>query len=100
LEIPFACTINRVTLLADQSGSIVVDIWMCTYSAFAPPTHPAVGDSITASDVPTISSAEKYQDSTLTGWTTSIAAGNVLAYNVTSATTITRVTCSLEVTRS
>ncbi|GAI77252.1 unnamed protein product, partial [marine sediment metagenome] len=27
LRIPFACTINRVTMLADQSGSIVVDIW-------------------------------------------------------------------------
>ena len=30
LEIPFACTINQVTLLADQSGSIVVDIWKDT----------------------------------------------------------------------
>jgi len=27
LEIPFACTIQQVTMLADQSGSIVVDIW-------------------------------------------------------------------------
>ena len=100
LEVDFGCTINQVTLLADQSGSVEVDIWKTTYSAFAPPTHPAVGDSITASDVPTISTAEKYQDATLTGWTTTISAGDILAYNVVSATTITRVTVSLKVTRS
>ncbi|MBA7714548.1 hypothetical protein ES703_123574 [subsurface metagenome] len=27
LEIPFACTITGWTILADQSGSIVVDVW-------------------------------------------------------------------------
>jgi hypothetical protein len=55
LQIPFACAIEQVTLLADQSGSIVIDIWKDTY-ANAPPT---VADSITASAKPTISSAAK-----------------------------------------
>jgi len=96
IEIPFACTINRVTLLADQSGSIVVDIWKDTYANF-PPTD---ADSITASAVPTISAATKSQDTTLTGWTTSISAGDILRFNVDSATSITRVTLSLKVTRS
>jgi hypothetical protein len=96
LEIPFACTINQVTLLADQSGSIVVDIWKDTYANY-PPTG---ADSITASAKPTISSAAKSQDATLTGWTTSIAAGDVLRFNVDSATTIQRCTVSLKVTKS
>ncbi|GAH61520.1 unnamed protein product, partial [marine sediment metagenome] len=65
LEIPFACTINRVTMLADQSGSIVVDIWKDTYANFPPDN----ADSITASAPPTITTAQKSQDSTLTGWT-------------------------------
>ena len=95
LEIPFACTINQVTLLADQSGSIVVDIWKDTYANF-PPTD---ADSITASAPPTISSATKSQDATLTGWTTSIAAGDVLRFNVDSATAIQRCTVSLKVTK-
>ena len=96
LEIPFACTIKQVTMLADQSGSIVVDIWKDTYANF-PPTD---ADSITASAPPTISSAQKSQDSTLTGWTKSISSGAILAFNIDSCSTITRVTISLKVERS
>lgn len=96
LEIPFACTIERVTLLADVSGSIVVDIWKDTYANFPP----ADTDSITASAPPTITTAQNSQDSTLTGWTTAIAAGSILAFNVDSVTTITRVTVSLKVAKS
>jgi len=96
LEIPFACTIKQATMLADASGSIVVDIWKDTYANF-PPTD---ADSITASAPPTISSAQKSQDATLTGWTKTIAAGNILAFNVDSCTTIKRVTISLKVERS
>lgn len=96
LEIPFACVIQQATLLADQSGSIVIDIWKDTYANY-PPT---VADTITASAKPTISSATKSQDATLTGWTTSIAAGDTLRFNVDSATTITRVTLSLKVRKT
>lgn len=101
LEIPFACTIKRVTALADQSGSVVVDIFKCTYAQFdAGSTHPVSGDKITASAPPTITTAIKSQDSTLTGWTTAIAAGDVLGFNVNSITTCQRVTISLKVTKS
>jgi len=96
LEIPFDCTINRVTLLADQSGSIVIDIWKDTYANY-PPT---VADTITASAKPTLSTADKSQDSTLTGWTTTITAGDTLRFNVDSIATITRVLLSLKVTKT
>ena len=96
LTIPFACTINEYTILCDQSGSIVIDIWKDTYANYPP----VVGDSITASAKPTVSTATKAQSSTLTGWTTSIAAGDTLRFNVDSITTCTRVTLSLKVTRS
>jgi hypothetical protein len=94
--VPFACTITQATVLADQSGSIVIDIWKDTYANY-PPT---VADTITASAKPTLSSAIKAQDSTLTGWTTSIAAGDTLRINIDSITTCTRVTLSLKVTRT
>lgn len=93
IEIPFACTITQVTTLADQTGSIVVDIWKDTYANF-PPT---VADTITAAAKPTISSAVKAQDATLTGWTVSLAAGDILAFNVDSVTSITRATVALQV---
>ena len=93
IEIPYDCTIQRVTMLADQSGDVVVDIWKDTYANY-PPTD---ADSITASAVPTISSADKSQDATLTGWTTSISEGDILGFNVDSAATITRVHIILKV---
>lgn len=93
LFMPWACTITRVTLLADVSGSIVLDIWKDTYGSY-PPT---VADTITASAKPTLSSALTYQDSTLTGWTKSIAALDTLRFKVDSASTLTQVTVVLEV---
>jgi hypothetical protein len=96
LEIPFGCTINRATALADQSGSIVVDVWKDTYANY-PPTD---ADSITASAPITISAATKSQDSTLTGWTTAITAGDILGFNVDSVTTVQRLTVALRIVRT
>lgn len=92
VEVPYACTIQQATILLDQSGSIVIDVWKDSYANY-PPTD---ADSITASAVPTVSSATKSQDSTLTGWTTSITANDILGFNVDSITTATRATLNLE----
>jgi hypothetical protein len=101
LEVPFACTITAARLLANASGSVVVNIYKTSYASYdAGASHPAVGDKITASAPPTISSATKSSDSTLTGWTTAISAGDLLAFNVDSATTIARVTIALTVSRT
>lgn len=96
LEIPFACTITGWTILADQSGSIVVDVWKDTYANF-PPT---VADTIAGTEKPTLSSVQKNQDLSLSTWTTAITAGDILAFNVDSITTVTRVTISIRVTVS
>lgn len=95
LEVPFACTLTSVVMLADVVGSMIVDIWKDTY-ANAPPTN---ADSITSATPPTLSSALKSTDTTLTGWTTAIAAGDVLAFNIDSASLISRVTISLKIAR-
>ena len=97
LEVPFACTITAVTLLsadaASLTGSIVVDIWKDTLANF-PPT---VADTITASAKPTISAAKTSKNTTLTGWNKTLAAGDILAFKVDSAATLTRVALSLTV---
>jgi len=95
LRIPFKCEIQKATLLADQSGSIQIDIWKDTY-ANHPPTD---ADSITASAPPSISTGVKDEDDTLTGWTTTISADDILAFNVDSIDTIERVTIILEVNK-
>jgi len=96
IEMPFAGTIDAARLFADQTGDIVVDIFNDTFANFPP----LVGDSITASAKPTISSGIKDEDETLTGWTTAFAAGDVLRINVDSVTTLERVTLSLSVTKT
>lgn len=100
IVVDFACTITQATMLADQTGSAVVEVWRTTFSAYAPPTHPATADKISAAAPLTISAAQKVQDATLSGWTTSIAAGDVLALNVNSCSAITRLTIALKVTRT
>lgn len=93
LPISFPCTIENWTLVGDQSGSIVVDIWKSSYAG-APPV---IGGVITASAKPTISAAQKAQSSVLNGWTTAIAADDVLRFNVNSVTDLQRVTLALRV---
>lgn len=91
IRFPENGTINSVEMFADQTGSIVVDLWKDTYGNYPP----VVGDSITASAKPTISAATKSTDSTLTGWTTSITAGDVIRINVDSVSAVKRVTLAL-----
>jgi hypothetical protein len=94
MSIPYTCTITKARLMADQSGSIVVDLWKTSFGGF-PPT---VANTITASNKPTLSSAQTSENTTLTGWTTGLTVGDVLELNVDSATTVTKVYLDLFVT--
>jgi hypothetical protein len=87
LYMSFAADIESVTMLADQSGSAVVDIWKVPYA-----TYPATSaNSICGSNKPTLSSAAKSQDTVLAGWSTlSVLQGDCIRFHVDSATTITR----------
>lgn len=95
-DIPVAATLTKWRALADQSGSIVFDIWKDTYANY-PPT---VADTIIGGGgtKPTLSSATKNEDSTLTGYTTSFSAGDTVIVNVDSCTTITQATITLTFT--
>lgn len=96
IPISFDCTIEEATLIADQSGSAVVDVWKDVFANY-PPT---VADTITASAKPTLSAATTAQDGTLTGWTTSIAAGDVLVAYLESVSGIVNLILNLKVQRS
>lgn len=97
VQIPYAGTITGWTLVGeDASGSIVLDLWKDSYANFPP----VVGDSITASAKPTISAARKATSSTLTGWTTSFAAGDWVYVNVDSVSTFKWVQLILSTTKT
>jgi len=94
LVVDFPCTVTGWTILGDQSGSAVVDVEHCTYANF--PTTA----SIAGSEKPTLSSAQKNQDLALSTWTVALAAGDILEFEVESATTCERLTVALKVTKT
>jgi hypothetical protein len=96
VRIPYSGTISGWEIVANASGSIVIDVWKDTYANF-PPT---VADTITGTEKPTLSSATKNQDTTLSSWTTSVTAGDWLRFNVDSASTVTRVALAIQVDAS
>ena len=91
--VPIASTITGCTLIAGNSGSVVLDVKSASYASY--PTL----SSIVGGAPPTIATASKSQDTTLTGWTTAVAAGTILRVSITSATTISRVSLILSTTR-
>jgi hypothetical protein len=96
ITIPYNGTITGWNIFGDTTGSTVVDVWKDTFANF-PPT---VADTIAGSEKPTLSSAVKNQDLTLSTWTTSVTAGDIIAFNVDSASTVTRVNLIIYITKS
>jgi hypothetical protein len=91
--VPHDCIVQSWDVLADQSGSIVVDIWKDALANF-PPT---VADTITASTKPTISTAV-YASGSPTDWCGGekrLLKGDVLKFSVDSCTTIQRAVVAL-----
>lgn len=92
LRIPWGTTIGFWTVMADQSGSIVVDILRANNAV---PTTSIVG----AGNKPTLSSTQ-FIGAFPTGWTSvSLAANDFIGFSVVSATTVTRVTVDLEMVK-
>lgn len=91
---PFSGTITKWRSIGDAAGSAVVDVLKSTYANYGTVA------SIAASAKPTLSSVIKNQDSTLTGWTTAVTAGDVFRFTLESVTTCKRVSVSLEISRT
>ena len=94
--VPYNCSISSWVVVADQAGSVVVDVKRSSYSGF-PTTASIVGGS---GNKPTLSSVQ-INSAALTSWTsTLIQAGDVIEFNVDSAVTVTRVNLFLRVTKT
>jgi hypothetical protein len=91
IYIPIACTIVGWTLMAAQSGSVQLDVFMNNPGSTYPPTT-----SIVASAPPLLSSDNYEHNTTLSGWTTSIPADRVMGISVTSVTTIQELVLQLD----
>lgn len=93
IQCPITGTITKWTLLADQPGDVEFDVTLDAFASFPPTT------SIVASAPPVLSGADSDTDSTLTGWATSVTAGDVFGFEVVGTPdAIMRVTLQIEVT--
>lgn len=87
-----ATVIQSVTIIGDAAGSAILDIWKKARTSL-----PAVNaDSITAAANPTVTAARSSRDTTLTGWTKNVAAGDTLTFHVDSCSTFTQLTILLD----
>lgn len=95
MPLPFAGSIVGWTLVADQVGSLVIDLQKDVYANYPPDSS----DSIAGSSLPTLTSAAKAQLESVSGWSTTITSGDVLSAVIQSASAVTRATLSITVTR-
>lgn len=96
IRVPYAFLLNKVTVLADVAGSLVVDVRVGSFAAY-PPTG---ADSIVAAAPPSLAGTNKSEDTALTGWTKQVAAGAVMRFVVTACSGIGRATLILEGVRN
>jgi hypothetical protein len=85
-------TIRSATLIADAVGSCVVDVRKKARTSLPASS----GDSICASAKPTLSTNRTSRDTTLTGWTTAVAAGDTLTFVLESASGISALSIVLD----
>jgi hypothetical protein len=94
VQVPYAGTITGWTLLADQPGSAQITVLKSTYAGFP------VTSSIVGTAPPSLQSQQNATSTTLTGWTTAIAASDILEFHLDSAAGITRLNLELQITKS
>jgi hypothetical protein len=102
LQVPFNCTINEYTLVANAAGSIGIDIYHGTFSGFPLSSGSAVNSS--SPNIAINATNAKQQSTTYqSGASINIActAGDILAFAVTAASvTMTVVQLSLSATKT
>lgn len=94
---PSAGTIQSVEILTSGGpGSCVINVLKSTLAQFPP--NPST-NSICGASLPSIANGTTYYSTTLTGWTTTINAGDILAFVIQSSSTFTQIQITLGVSQ-
>lgn len=95
VRVPRACTVTGWDIVADISGSAVVDVWKDTYANWAP----NVSDSIAGSEKPTLSGATSNTDNALLSWSdVTLDEGDYIGFNLDSVSTCKLIIVTLKLT--
>ncbi len=88
--------IGAQRVAGQSSGSIEFLLLKCTHEQYDDGvTHPVIGDDITASDHPKIVNDVKGSGTSLTGWNTSLNAGDWIRVYVNSCSNLTKATIDI-----
>lgn len=96
VRIPADCAVTGWTIVADATGSVQFDVWAAPFASFPPD----VGDTITASAKPSLSSAQTGTSTSLSGWTTALSEGDQVVANVDTVSGLGWVILTLHVVRT
>jgi hypothetical protein len=89
--IPYACTLQEVDIITSGgTGSCVVNVWKA--ASLAAPTS---ANDITGGTPPAISAGIVYNNTTLTGWTTSFSQNDRVRFTLASTSIFTSIIISL-----
>lgn len=80
VRVPYAGTISRWDIAADVACTAQFDVWKAAGAV------PTVANTITAAAKPALTAQDTAGSSTLTGWTTTVSVGDVLAFRLDSLT--------------
>ena len=91
LTVPFSCTISAWNMSVD-TGTATVDVWKIASGTGLP----TISNTITASATPAIASNNSLHSTTLTGWTTAVAANDIVGINLKATASATVVNLTVE----
>jgi hypothetical protein len=96
-RIPKAGTITAWSIVAEGTNpTCTIDVWKVASGT----TLPTSGNTITASSKPALSTGNAVKSTTMTSWTTSIAADDIMAFTVTACSAATEINFVLYITWS
>ena len=89
--VPYACTISAWNITVD-AGTVTFDVWkIATGTAI-----PTVSNTITASALPALAGGTALHSTTLTGWTTAVAANDIIGIQLKTVATAKYAAINLE----
>lgn len=90
LIVPYNCVVIGWYIIANAVGSCVIDVWKDV-------TIPTSGDSITGTEKPTLTGQQTNSDSSLSTWTTTVNANDIIGFNVDSISGLSKITLVIKV---
>jgi len=93
LVMPYNATIIGWDIIGNVSGDCMVDIWKNT-------TIPTSADTITGTETPYLNNQQINSDNNLTNFNTGLFINDILAFNVISASTVSRINVIIKVIKT